>query len=132
MKKLIFLFLVYLLLPISISAQNGCCSWHDGISHCSVNGYYVCNDGTESPTCTCSANDITFKLTDTSNITLFDENELNNLREENRSLKEDSKKLKAENNKLKSNVQKLRYTLIIGIIVLSIYLIFIRFNKEKQ
>lgn len=37
---------------LPINAQQGCCSWHGGISHCS-NGRYVCNDGTYSPTCTC-------------------------------------------------------------------------------
>jgi len=39
--------------PMNIYAQRGCCSWHDGISHCGSNGKYVCNDGTYSPSCTC-------------------------------------------------------------------------------
>ena len=35
-------------------AQRGCCSWHGGVSHCGPNGYYICNDGTQSPSCRCN------------------------------------------------------------------------------
>lgn len=38
----------------SLYAKSGCCSWHDGVSHCDTSvGRYVCNDGTYSPSCTC-------------------------------------------------------------------------------
>lgn len=58
MNKLV-LFLVFLSLlifsPSTIFAQQGCCSWHNGISHCdSSSGRYVCNDGSYSPTCKCT------------------------------------------------------------------------------
>lgn len=33
-------------------AQQGCCSWHDGVCGCS-NGRVKCCDGTLSPSCTC-------------------------------------------------------------------------------
>lgn len=40
--------------PSLTSAQQGCCSWHGGISYCDSSvGSYVCNDGTYSPTCGC-------------------------------------------------------------------------------
>jgi hypothetical protein len=40
-------------------AQSGCCSWHGGVSMCAADGYDLCNDGTESPTCTCSGGGLT-------------------------------------------------------------------------
>jgi hypothetical protein len=41
--------------PKSSYAKSGCCSWHDGVSHCDTSvGRYVCNDRTYSPSCTCS------------------------------------------------------------------------------
>lgn len=60
--------------PMLVHATRGCCSWHGGIDHCSSNGYYICNDGTQSPSCTCyynntnsnSNNDKKITLTDTS------------------------------------------------------------------
>lgn len=33
--------------------RRGCCSWHGGVSYCGPNGYWICNDGTQSPSCTC-------------------------------------------------------------------------------
>lgn len=45
---------IFLFIPTSVSAQQGCCSWHGGISYCDYStGRYVCNDGEYSPTCTC-------------------------------------------------------------------------------
>ncbi len=38
----------------SAAARQGCCSWHGGINSCGSDGYYMCNDGTRSPSCTCS------------------------------------------------------------------------------
>jgi hypothetical protein len=35
-------------------AQRGCCSYHGGVAGCDANtGYDLCNDGTDSPSCTC-------------------------------------------------------------------------------
>jgi len=53
MKKII-VFVLALLIYVSSVSANGCCSWHGGISYCSSDGYYICNDGTKSPTCHCS------------------------------------------------------------------------------
>lgn len=54
MKKCFFMICLFMTLSLSVEAQRGCCSWHGGVSHCSENGRYVCNDGTYSPSCTCT------------------------------------------------------------------------------
>jgi hypothetical protein len=55
MKKVI-LFIIFLLLiiPINVNAQRGCCSHHGGVAGCSSSGRQICNDGTLSPSCTCT------------------------------------------------------------------------------
>lgn len=35
-------------------AQQGCCSWHDGVCGCSSSGRTECCDGTLSPSCNCN------------------------------------------------------------------------------
>ena len=54
MKKYILLGIIFLLIPLFVHAKSGCCSWHGGVSYCAENGRYVCNDGTYSPSCTCT------------------------------------------------------------------------------
>ena len=55
MKKVVgFILLVIFLVPVNVSARRGCCSWHGGVSGACRNGYQVCNDGSTSPSCTCS------------------------------------------------------------------------------
>lgn len=59
MKKGIICFIcLTLLFAINVEkvyANRGCCSWHGGVSHCDVDtGRIVCNDGSYSPSCTCS------------------------------------------------------------------------------
>ncbi|MBI4035909.1 excalibur calcium-binding domain-containing protein [Candidatus Daviesbacteria bacterium] len=45
---------VFVFNPGLTLAQQGCCSWHGGISYCDSSvGTYVCNDGTYSPSCGC-------------------------------------------------------------------------------
>lgn len=41
-------------MPIKVNAGRGCCSSHGGVSGCSATGSQVCNDGTLSPSCTCT------------------------------------------------------------------------------
>jgi uncharacterized membrane protein YidH (DUF202 family) len=54
MKKILILFILFFLFVLSVKAQQGCCSHHGGISHCDNSiGYYICQDGTRSPSCTC-------------------------------------------------------------------------------
>ena len=38
---------------LDMSYKSGCCSRHGGVSYCGKNGYFVCADGTKSPTCRC-------------------------------------------------------------------------------
>ncbi len=40
--------------PSTSLAARGCCSWHGGQSYCGSSGYWICGDGTESPSCTCN------------------------------------------------------------------------------
>jgi hypothetical protein len=59
MKKILLsfllLFAVALLFPVNTQAKNGCYSWHGGVSRCDTStGRQVCNDGTYSPSCTCT------------------------------------------------------------------------------
>lgn len=56
LKTLFFVIFIFILLfcPISIKAQQGCCSWHGGVAGCS-NGRTLCADGTLSPSCTCGS-----------------------------------------------------------------------------
>ncbi len=55
MKKVVMGIIVLMLLfPASVFAGKGCCSSHGGVSGACRNGYQVCNDGTTSPSCTCS------------------------------------------------------------------------------
>lgn len=41
-------------MPLKVNATRGCCSHHGGVSGCSSSGRLVCNDGTLSPSCTCT------------------------------------------------------------------------------
>lgn len=55
MKKLILTFLILLMIiPCSVEAKSGCCSYHGGVAGCNSSGRQICNDGTLSPTCTCT------------------------------------------------------------------------------
>lgn len=56
MKKVVgFISLMIFLMPVTVLAQRGCCSSHGGVSGACRGGYLVCNDGTTSPSCTCSS-----------------------------------------------------------------------------
>lgn len=52
--KVILLIAIVIFLFDFVNAQKGCCSWHGGVSGCSSNGRIICNDGTYSPSCTCT------------------------------------------------------------------------------
>lgn len=56
MKKVgyIVLFLVFFFSVCDVKAQRGCCSHHGGVSSSCSSGRIVCNDGSISPSCTCS------------------------------------------------------------------------------
>ena len=57
LKRLKIIFIVFLIYTMFSSgtalAWRGCCSHHGWQSYCGSNWMRVCNDGTESPSCTC-------------------------------------------------------------------------------
>ena len=55
MKNLCKLIVILIIISITpVYAQRGCCSHHGGVSGSCRYGKQVCNDGTTSPSCTCS------------------------------------------------------------------------------
>ncbi len=57
MKNFIFSFIfliVFFCNSLSVTAKSGCCSHHKGVAGCNSSGRQICNDGTLSPTCTCT------------------------------------------------------------------------------
>lgn len=53
-KMMILLIGILLFIPLKVNAGRGCCSHHGGVSGCSSSGRQICNDGTLSPSCTCT------------------------------------------------------------------------------
>jgi len=56
-QKLFLTLFAFLIIswPSFSLATSGCCSYHGGVSHCDTStGRQVCNDGSYSPSCTCS------------------------------------------------------------------------------
>lgn len=63
MKKILVIFALLLVTAagcfafiqsgIEIQEQRGCCSHHGGVAYCGKYGYFICNDGTQSPSCRC-------------------------------------------------------------------------------
>lgn len=56
MKRSMILILIMFIVgvPTNILAQRGCCSHHGGVAGCNSNGRQICNDGSLSPSCTCT------------------------------------------------------------------------------
>lgn len=54
MKKIILILAIFIACIPNVFAKRGCCSHHGGVSGCSTSGRTVCNDGTLSPSCTCT------------------------------------------------------------------------------
>lgn len=54
MRKIIFVLLCLTIFTIKVEAKRGCCSHHGGVNGCNSNGRTICNDGTLSPSCTCT------------------------------------------------------------------------------
>lgn len=118
-----------LFIPINALATQGCCSWHGGVAYCGSSGYYICNDGTQSPSCTCFNNG-GIELTDTSCDYSSYKSEINSLNDTITSLEEENKDFKSEADGWKSNFHTLLLFVIIYIIIKVIA--FISNNKEKK
>lgn len=54
MKKLCCILVVFIIFIENVDARRGCCSHHGGVAGCNSNGRQICNDGTLSPSCTCT------------------------------------------------------------------------------
>lgn len=52
--KVVFVLIIVILSCEIVNAQRGCCSHHGGVAGCSSSGRTICNDGTYSPSCTCT------------------------------------------------------------------------------
>lgn len=46
-KYEIIFFVIFLIIPVTVNAQRGCCSYHGGVAGCSENGRTICRDGTQ-------------------------------------------------------------------------------------
>lgn len=58
MKKYILVGLFFVAIFFNVEtakAQRGCCSHHGGVAGCNEYGRTICNDGTPSPSCTCTS-----------------------------------------------------------------------------
>ena len=54
-KKIVLLLIILVfLIPNNVLARRGCYSHHGGVAGCNSSGRQICNDGTLSPTCTCT------------------------------------------------------------------------------
>lgn len=106
--------------------SQGCCSWHGGISYCGNNGYYICNDGTQSPSCRCS-NEDSKKIIDnyqndysiSSNECFYDSYETT------------IEELQEENQELKNTNNNLAFILALIIIIIIVAYIYKK-NKEEK
>ena len=128
MKIKYLIILIILAFPINVYAARGCCSHHGGIAYCGDYGYYICNDGTESPTCTCSyvSLDDDIELTDTSCNCYYDyyKNQISVLEDKIETLNDEKEEL--EN---KAGYEEYFYFLLIGVIIYAFYRIYIA-NKN--
>lgn len=88
MKYVVILIVLFFTNLNSIYTNQGCCSWHGGIDYCGSNGYYICNDGTQSPSCRCSGG---IELTDGNSDCSTYQNTINDLNSE---LAEKNKQIK--------------------------------------
>lgn len=103
-------------------AGRGCCSWHGGQAYCGSNGKWICQDGTESPSCTCTNGN---KINDSlgfnplPNCSAY-ENKIEKLEAEKEELIEEKERLQTDKENL--------YTLLI--ITVAIFGIYIFYKKK--
>lgn len=146
MKKIlhiisIVLLTIMILFTVNTSktyAGRGCCSWHGGQDYCGSNGKWICQDGTESPSCTCSNNNSNYNkdsnIINNDNVLNLDEyNRLNpyyidNLESTIEDLEEEKEELIEENKRLQTDKENLLTLLIILGIVFIVYI----FYKKKE
>ena len=65
---LLFVFTITIVfVAVNVNAGRGCCSHHQGQKYCGSDGYWYCNDGTRSPTCTCGGSSYSNNETNSNN-----------------------------------------------------------------
>ena len=137
MKKIVFLVLItFLMAPSFVFANRGCCSWHGGISHCGNNGYYICNDGSQSPSCTCSF-DSSYIISDTSCDSYEDEIEdlkyhKSILESKNEALENENDKLEADKHQQQTKLENYQFLFWSTLIIFIIYFIYKNSKDDKQ
>ena len=113
MKIRFIIMILILFIPINAKAARGCCSKHGGINYCGSNGYYICNDGTESPSCTCNS-----YSDDNDNAYI---NKIDTLEKKVNELEKEKKKLTSELEKANNTNDNILIFVIITIIGIMIY-----------
>ncbi len=99
------------------NASQGCCSWHGGISNCGANGYYICNDGTQSPSCRCTMQETT---EDSCNYNEYI-SQINVLNYEKDTLEQELNDLNKENQELNTSKNNYQTLFIVSVIIFVIY-----------
>lgn len=136
-KKIMFYFLLTLLFlpPISVYAGRGCCSHHGGVSYCGSNGYYICNDNSQSPSCLCNSSSNYIKKGNTSNAKSCDyssyETKIKELQEENNILNTSLEEKNEELNQKDSSIDNYRFGFFIVLVALFVYA-FKYYQKPKN
>lgn len=134
MKKLLplisILLIIMILFTVNASktyAVRGCCSWHGGQAYCGSNGKWICQDGTESLSCTCTSNNPEYELSDTFNY----DSSCNYTNYENKieKLEKDKKELIKEKEGLETDKNNL---LTLLIILGSIFILYICYKKKEN
>ena len=118
------IFLMFFCVILYANASQGCCSWHGGISHCGANGYYICNDGTQSPSCRCTMQETT---EDSCNYNEYI-SQINVLNYEKDTLEQELNDLNKENQELNTSKNNYQTLFIVSVII---FVIYYYYNKRK-
>ena len=129
MKKILLIFIfTFCLFPNKAFANRGCCSWHGGISHCGSNGYYICNDGTQSPSCTCYSYDNSYELTDSCYCS-YDQNDIDNLNSKINTLEDEVALAKNETEEITNSLDNYKFLFWGTLITFVIYFYYKNYSK---
>lgn len=145
MKKNIVILIILTIFPLTVFAKQGCCSHHGGVSgDCSTGGYQICNDGTESPSCTCYVLNDNNEIGNVSeneeveiqNIEINDTNTVDKSEQNNSINKDKTNKLKKKITKLNKNLEREKnksehYKMLFTIVLITFGLYYVYNKMEK-
>lgn len=137
-KYICVMVILFIIFPINVSGARGCCSWHGGISYCGSNNYYICNDGTESPSCTCNykkyySNDSEYELTDSKKCDYDKYNdEISTLESQNKKLREVKAELDNELESTKTNLEIYKWLFWFTLAIFIVYYLYIKGCKVDK